>query len=191
LIDGDGIYNDYFETIKQIENQDAFKEDETELENSEDDFPFETEMYITSFDLCEFFKKMQIKQMGKNNQLQFINSLTENYFLLLEESDTYIAALKIYEEVKRLSEMEWNRRKYSLIKYIKLYVIRTGECVIVKLWQLLDDVKLDYSDNTMNFLNIIFEYYGLVLFDGDNEIKFDTSISLQDNITVGDISFLE
>jgi len=193
LKDEEGIYDNFFEMIKKVDAIENEEENGNELveDSSEDNTPFDTEMYITAIDLLDFFKKMQIKQKGKNNQLQFINYLTLYYNDLLAVSDPYISALKIFDDVKECSKSEWNKRKYSLIKYIKLYVIRTDECVIVKLWQLLDDVKLDYSDNAMNFLNIIFGYYGLVLFDGDNVIKFDTSISLQDNITVGDISFLE
>ena len=193
LKEEEGIYDNFLDMINSVDANEDEEENEDDLveDSSDDDFPFDNEMYITSIDLQDFFKKMQIKQMGKNNQLQFIYVLTLYYNQYLNVSDPYIAALKIYDEVKDVSKWEWNKRKYMLLKYIKLYVIRTKECVIVKLWQLLDDVKLDYSDSAMDTLNKYFEYYGLVLFDGDNEIKFDTSISPQDNITIGDISFLE
>ena len=185
VIDGKGIYNDFMDFPK-AEYQDDKDDDIAEDDGDVADFQFDTELLITAVDLQFFFKTMQIKQMGKNNQLQFINFLTDNYFEYLDISDGYLAALKIYEDAKRFAEFKWKRRKFELLKYIKLYTLRTGTYYHSTVSDLIDDVG---GDATLEQLKLYLTYYGLVVFVGNDEADVET-LELEQEIDIYDVSFL-
>ena len=135
---------------------------------------------------------MEIKQKGRNNQFQFAQLLTANYANYLSTSDSYMLANLIYERTKELAKLNYGTQTgpFSLLKYIKLYVIWVRDYITVSVSDLLNNSGAYSFKHPLTILKQYLEYYGLVCFVGDDECDIEKLNPLQ-KIDICDISFFE
>lgn len=176
ILDKEGIYSDYLR-FPMAEYNEEENEDIAYTDNQNIDVEFEYDMLITTWDLIEYFKKENVKQKGRSNQLQLIELLCSHYWEFLYTSNNYSLAYLIYEETKRCAEYSYTpsyTQKYNLIKYIKIKVIRTDTPLLVNLDLLLDDLRLPHNQESMKKLQIYLKYYELGCLINGQECNVET-----------------
>ena len=185
--DGDGIYDNFLDE-EDVSNNEVVGEDNNSEEEQEDDIPFDYNMYIYPGDILYFFNQLNIKQKGKNNQSQFLEFLVREYFGYLSVSVPYFLSQMVYEDTKRLAELNYDARMgtFNLLKYIKLYVLRTGISMTVSVSDLLSDVKLPYSQDSLKQLKKYLEYYELECYINHQPTDIET-LNLDQRIEIGGI----
>jgi len=190
LTDGDGIYDDFAEKKAEIlENEEVEEEDN---EENNDDFEMSWDMYISAFDLLEFFNEFKIKQKGKNNQFQYTQFWVNNCFKYLSSSQPYTHAYMLYDKTKELAKWDYkpNKTRFYLIKQIKLYTTSSGNYYNCQLVDLFNDVGVSGMERPLSLLKKYLDYYGLVVFVGDDEADIE-KLGLFQKIKIGDVSFFE
>lgn len=171
LTDGVGIYGDFRDEVADDEDVD----DEPTLP--------EMDMYINILDLVHFFKMMDIKQKGKNNQFQFVQTMVADYLRYLWISESYNLAYLIYDRVKE-TKNSTPMPKFALLKYIKLYTIRTGCRYECKVNDLYNDAALSGTERPLSVLKSYLESYGLVCFVDDNKADI-SKLTLFQKVSIG------
>lgn len=180
--DDEGIYDDFLDEEDKPNNEVVGEDNngknipEEDDKPEEDDIPFDYDMLIFPGDILYFFNQLNIKQKGKNNQSQFLEALIRENFGYLSVSDPYFLSQMVYENTKRLAELNFETRmgKFNLIKFIKLYVLRMGYWMTVYTSDLLDDVKLPYSKESLKLLKKYLDYYCLGCFIDRTPIDVET-----------------
>lgn len=185
ISDGEGIYDDFFNEEETSNNEPVSENNNEEEENNGEEFPFDYDMYISSADILYLFNQLNIKQKGKNNQTQFIEYLVANYFGYLYASDNYALSQMVYEQTKKLANLDYDCRfdKFKLLKYIMLYILRTGTPYCVSVTDLVADVKLANSIESLSLLREYLDYYGLACYKDSKLVEVE-SLNITDQIEI-------